>query len=122
MTIEIVVNLVGVGSFAHGRQPLFAIIAVTAGNLERNNYTVTRLNFIDSWSDRFDDTIDFVAHNIALLHFDNDAPVRVKIAAADTCACDLENHILVVDNLWLERVHYFTVSTIFETNSAYSPT
>lgn len=79
---------------------------LTTSDLEGCNHPIPNLVISDTRSHGLDDTTEFVTQNISLLHLDDGAMEKVKIAAADCATGDLENDISIFNHTRLGYVHY----------------
>jgi hypothetical protein len=92
-----------IGILAEGEELFFAEETVAAGDGERNDDAVARLEVPHFAADFNDFAHEFVAENIAFLEGRHEPVIKVKVRAANGGRGDFHNAITVVENLWVRH-------------------
>ena len=79
-------------------QLLLAEKTLTAGNGERDDNAVAALQIINRRADLFHDAHELVPENVSLLHRWDKSVKEMKVGPADSCARDLDDRIVRIQD------------------------
>lgn len=125
-SVHVVLQTRGVGAIAEGAKLLLAVLAVSAGDLERSHYPLTDLEVLDVGSYPVDYAHKFVAQDVTFLQSHDFPMIQMQIRSykvnqpelrhwnwgkltADGGSGDFDNYIIWVCDVWNGSVYYTDV-------------